>query len=125
EGLCGSRRCLLFERDCAAGVAHAHLVQPGRLSYQWFPLELLRIVRRERRSEPRHDAGLFCDLPGNSGMDFQDRLSAEELITGAETLDLPENILNCLKGVERLELFARLLFHPAAFILHPFLSVRR
>ena len=58
-------------------------------------------------------------------MDFQDRLSAEELITGAETLDLPENVLNCLNVLNGLNSSRKLLFHPAAFILHPFLSVRR
>ena len=42
----------------AAGLADGHPVQSGRLSGQRLPLELLRHRRRERRRQPRHDAGV-------------------------------------------------------------------
>ena len=77
-----SRRRLLFHRHAAAGLAHGHLVQPGGLSDQRLSLELLRNVRRERGGEPGDDPGIFCDLPGGGGMDFQDGISAEELSLG-------------------------------------------
>ena len=37
---------------------NGHAVQPGRLSDQRLPLELLRDRRRQRRRQPRHDAGV-------------------------------------------------------------------
>ena len=39
------RRRVLFDRHAAAGVAHGHAVQPGRLPDQRLPLELLRTAR--------------------------------------------------------------------------------
>ena len=49
------------------------------------PLELLRDRRRQRRLEPRHDAGLPGRLHDRGVVDLQDRLPAEEL-TRADSL---------------------------------------
>jgi hypothetical protein len=73
------RRRLLLHRYSAAGMAHRHFVQSRGLPYQRLSLELLRIVRRERSSQPRHDAGVLHALSGGSRLDVQDRLSVEEL----------------------------------------------
>ena len=47
------RRQLLLDRHAAAVLAERHAVQPGRLSGQRLPLELLRHRRRQRRRQPR------------------------------------------------------------------------
>ena len=52
------RRHLLLDQRAAAVLADGHAVQPGRLSGQRLPLELLRRRRRQRRLEPCHDAGV-------------------------------------------------------------------
>ena len=43
-------------------------------------MELPRDRRRERGSEPRNDHGVLSDLPDDRRMDFQDGISAKELI---------------------------------------------
>ena len=50
-----SRRHLLFDQRAAAPLAEGDAVQPGGLSGQRLPLELLRYRRCERGREPRHD----------------------------------------------------------------------
>ena len=54
-------------------------VQPGRLPDQRLPLELLRDRRRQRRRQPRHDAGVPRRSADRGVVDLQDRLPAEEL----------------------------------------------
>jgi ABC-2 type transport system permease protein len=44
----------------AAVLADGDAVQPGGLSGQRLPLELLRRGRRRRRHQPRHDAGFLA-----------------------------------------------------------------
>jgi hypothetical protein len=56
-------RQLLFDQHAAADLAEDHPVQPGGLSGQRLPLELLRRVRRQCRPKPRHDPGLHGRLP--------------------------------------------------------------
>ena len=63
----------------AAGLAHHHAAQSRGLSDLGLPLELLRDRRRQRRPEPRHDAGLSRHLHGRGVVDLQDRVPAEEL----------------------------------------------
>ena len=53
------------------------LVQPGRLSDQRLPLELLRHRRRERRRQPGDDARLPRRLPRDRRLDLPDGLPAQ------------------------------------------------
>ena len=64
----------------ARAVADDHPFQPGRLSDQRLPLELLRHRRRRRRHQPRRDRGLPAALPRHHRVDVPDRLPAEDLI---------------------------------------------
>src|SRR3546814_5284336 len=70
---------LFRSRHAASAVAHGEPVQPGGVSDQRFPLELLRQGRCEHRRQPRRDRGLPHPVPRADHVDFQDRLAAEEL----------------------------------------------
>ena len=74
--------CILFHRHASAGVAHFQPLQSHCVLDQRFSLELLRRGRCQRRHQLRRDRGIFCALPGAGGVDFQDRLSAQELEKG-------------------------------------------
>ena len=76
------RRRLLFHRHAAAGVAHLQPLQSHRVPDQRLSLELLRRGGCQRRHQLRCDRGIFCGLPGAGGVDFQDRLSTQELESG-------------------------------------------
>ena len=73
------RRQLLFDQHAAARLAHDHVVQPGRLSRQRFPLELLRDLRCRRRAQPRDDGRLPRRVPRCRLVDLPDRLQAQGL----------------------------------------------
>ncbi len=83
-------RQLLLHQRAAAGLADRHLVQSGGLPDQRLPLELLRDRRRERGSEPGHDGAIPGRMPGGGVVDFQDRVSAEEL-RGSASMDPPRH----------------------------------
>src|SRR6185503_12817259 len=74
------RRRVLLDRHAAAGLAHGHAVQPGRVPDQRLPLELLRDVRRRRRHEPPDDALLHARLRRRHRMDVPDRVPPEAVI---------------------------------------------
>ncbi len=76
------RRHLLFDPRAAAVLAEGHAVQPGGLSDQRLPLELLRDLGRQPAGQPCHDAGVLRDLSRDNLVDFQDRLSTEEVANG-------------------------------------------
>ncbi len=73
------RRYVLFDQCAAAALAEDRAVQPGGLSGERLPLELLRDCRREPCRQPRHDAGVSGHLSRHRVVDLQDRLPAEEL----------------------------------------------
>ena len=63
-----------------AAVAHGQPVQPGRLSRQRLPLELLRQGRRAGGDQPGRYRRVPAAVPRGDRVDFPNRLSAEELI---------------------------------------------
>ena len=65
------RRQFLFGRHAAAILADGDAVQPGRLSHQRFPLELLWPVGRAYRNEPRHDGSVPHRLHAGAALDLQ------------------------------------------------------
>ena len=70
---------LLFDQRAAAALADGRAVQPCGVSGLRFPLELLRHRRRQRRHQPRHDAGVPVRLPRRGVVDFPHRLPAQAL----------------------------------------------
>jgi len=64
----------------ADGFENGRLVQPGGLSHQRLPLELLRDRRRERSLELGDDGVVPRHLPGDGMVDLQDRLPTQELV---------------------------------------------
>jgi hypothetical protein len=72
-------RRVLFNQHAAAGLAYVQLVQSHRVSHQRLSLVLLRHCGRQRRGELRHDGGTVIGLPRHHRVDFQDRVSIEEL----------------------------------------------
>ena len=56
-----------------------YAVQSRGVFDQRLPLELLRDIGREPRRQPWHDPGVHGLVPGNRGLDFQDRISAQDL----------------------------------------------
>ncbi len=73
------RRRVLFDRHAAAVLAHVQPVQPGGLSRQRLPLELLRGRRRQHRSQPRLHSPVYRCVSGDPGLDFSHRLSPARL----------------------------------------------
>ncbi len=73
-------RQLLFDQHAAAAVAEDHAVQPGGLSGQRLPLELLRQRRRRCRHQRGHDLRLPAAVPGRRDVDLSHRLPAEGLM---------------------------------------------
>ncbi len=74
-----SGRQLLLDQHAAAVLAERDAVQPGRVSRQRLPLELLRGGRRQLGDEPRHDLGLPGAVPRHRVVDLPHRLSAQGL----------------------------------------------
>ena len=74
-----SRWDLLFHQRAAADLADDRTVQPGRLSDQRLPLELLRDRRCEPRRQRRHDTPFPCGVPRHGVVDVQDRLQTEKI----------------------------------------------
>ena len=76
------RRHVLLDRACCRRSG-----RPSRCSIRsfisclGFPLELLRHRRRERRHQPHDDVRVPDRVPRDGVVDFQDRLSAQEMTT--------------------------------------------
>jgi hypothetical protein len=75
------RRHVLLDQRAAAGLADRRAVQSDRVSGLGFPLELLQHLRRERRHQPHNDVRVPDHLRRDRMVDFQDRLSAQEMTT--------------------------------------------
>ena len=74
-------RRLLLDRHAAARLAHGRPVQSRRLSDQRLSMELLRHRRRRRGDEPGDDGRVPAGVAGGGGVDVQDGIPAEELMT--------------------------------------------